>query len=77
MRIDQLPNTKWSRVTDGDERIVHYVVRDVRPKLRRVTLVAVLDGSEEPKRYRPRSCRSHETHGDAFRTGIVGECGYS
>jgi hypothetical protein len=45
MRIDQLPNTKWSRVTDGDERLVHYVVRDVRPKLRRVTLVAVLDGS--------------------------------
>jgi tryptophan-rich hypothetical protein len=46
MRIDQLPNTKWSRVTPvADERLVHYVLRDVRRKQRLVTLVAVLDGS--------------------------------
>jgi hypothetical protein len=48
-----------------------------RPGPRHSTFVVVLDGSEEPKRYRPRSCRSRETHGDVFRTGIVGECGYS
>jgi len=80
LRGAHLGETSWNSVSAGPrERHACALISPLtgtRPSLRHSAFVAVLDGSEEPRQYHLRLCRSHETHGDVFRTGIVGECGH-